>query len=184
MNSPELGTRRASNHRHDSDPGDLPMRDFSHSLPMALLKARESLMLRFRPLLRLHGLTEQQWRVIRVLVESSEMEVTELAQQSLILSPSLSRILQNLETRKLIRRNSVASDQRRASIAVTARGRKLFDTVAPQSEARYEEIAAIFGEEKLNSLYALLDDLHMALAVPGEREIAADPATSRSGGRQ
>jgi len=34
---------------------------------MELLKAREAAMERFRPMLREHGLTEQQWRVIRAL---------------------------------------------------------------------------------------------------------------------
>jgi homoprotocatechuate degradation regulator HpaR len=148
---------------HEPAAAALPMRDFSHSLPMALLNARESLMLQFRPLLREYDLTDQQWRVIRVLVEASEMEITELARRSLILSPSLSRILQNLEERKLIRRNVVKSDQRRASITVSAKGRHLFNTVAPRSEALYASIGGVFGEEKLETLYAILDDLSTAL---------------------
>ena len=35
------------------------LRDFEHSLPMELLKAREAAMARFRPMLRDHGLTDQ-----------------------------------------------------------------------------------------------------------------------------
>ena len=46
---------------------DIPMRSFGQSLPMELLKAREAAMARFRPMLRGHGLTEQQWRCLRVL---------------------------------------------------------------------------------------------------------------------
>ena len=56
----------------------LPMRPFSASLPMALLLARESTMRRFRPLLAEHGLTEQQWRVLRALASADEpIEVSE-----------------------------------------------------------------------------------------------------------
>ena len=80
------------------------MRTFSHSLPMALLRAREAVMRRFRPGLRRHGVTEQQWRVLRALAHSGPMEVTELASATFLLPPSLSRILPDMETRALIRR--------------------------------------------------------------------------------
>lgn len=141
----------------------LPMRDFIHSLPMALLKAREAVMSQFRPMLREHDVTEQQWRVLRALAEAEEMEVTELARRSVILSPSLSRILQNLETRGLIRRRAVREDQRRALISITAKGKRLFKRVAPHSEAHYEEITAAFGGRKLETLYRLLGDLEASL---------------------
>jgi homoprotocatechuate degradation regulator HpaR len=142
----------------------LPMRDFAHSLPMALLSTRELVMSQFRPMLREYGVTEQQWRVIRALVETAEVEVTELAKRSYILSPSLSRILQNLEARGLINRNAVQSDQRRALISISTKGRQLFDTIAPHSEAHYAKIAAAFGENKLTQLYTLLGELNASLA--------------------
>ena len=63
---------------------------------MALLRTREAVMTHFRPMLRSHGVTEQQWRVLRALMEHEELEVTQLAERSFILSPRLSRILQNL----------------------------------------------------------------------------------------
>src|SRR5690348_17254532 len=80
----------------------VPMRDFSRSLPMALLRARESVMRHFRPSLRAHGLTEQQWRILRALASSGDIEVTELARLAYLLGPSLSRILRDLEARRLI----------------------------------------------------------------------------------
>ena len=52
------------------------MRPFDRSLPMALLRAREAVMSRFRPLLHAHGVTEQQWRVIRALVEADGLDVS------------------------------------------------------------------------------------------------------------
>ena len=142
---------------------ELPMRDFGQSLPMALLKAREAVMSRFRPMLREHDVTEQQWRVLRALADEEEIEVTELARRSFILSPSLSRILQNLETRTLIRRRAVREDQRRALISITAKGRRLFERVAPHAEAHYADITAAFGNRKLLSLYRLLGDLESSL---------------------
>ena len=78
----------------------LPMREFSRSLPMSLLRAREAVMRQFRPSLRQHGLTEQQWRILRALAAIEAIEVTELARTAFLLGPSLSRILRDLEARR------------------------------------------------------------------------------------
>jgi len=135
------------------------MRDFAHSLPMALLKAREAVMQYFRPMLREYDLTEQQWRVLRALMDNGSLEISELSDRSYILMPSLSRILQNLESRDLIRRDGVASDQRRALISPTEAGEDLVKAVAPHSETHYDEIAEALGPENMDALYALLDTL-------------------------
>jgi len=139
------------------------LRDFRHSLPMELLKAREAAMARFRPMLRDNGLTEQQWRVIRALAEFSRIDAGELAQRSFLLAPSLTRILQHLEAEGLIQRETDSSDQRKSVLRLTARGRRLFDRIAPESEARYADIEATFGKERLEALYMLLSDFYQTL---------------------
>ena len=142
---------------------ELPMRDFAHSLPMALLRAREAVMCQFRPLLREHDVTEQQWRVLRAVYEVETIEVTALAERCFILMPSLSRILRDLEERRLIERRTVPTDQRRAEIRITAAGRRLVAAVAPESEAHYQEITRAIGADKVDELYALLAEVAAAL---------------------
>jgi len=139
------------------------LRDFEHSLPMELLKAREAAMARFRPMLRSHGLTEQQWRVIRALADFDRIDASELARRSFLLAPSLTRILQHLESEMLVRRSSDASDQRRSVLSLTERGRRLFDDVAPDSAALYDEIELAFGSDRLAQLYELLEEFHKAI---------------------
>ena len=149
----------------------IPMRDFSRSLPMALLRARESVMRHFRPSLRAHGLTEQQWRILRALSSHGEIEVTELAAVACLLGPSLSRILRDLESRRLIRRRLVKSDLRRSIVAISDKGVKLIEAVAPSSEAIYAEIARRFGARKLADLQAMLHLLEgslMTMPVAGD----------------
>jgi len=136
----------------------VPMRSFNESLPMALLTAREAAMRLFRPTLADHGLTEQQWRVLRALTAESEpIEVGPLAERTSLLAPSLSRILVNLEDRSLIDREVAPHDQRRAVISLTSAGNALVESVAPESEARYAEIEKRFGTQRLRSL---IDELH------------------------
>lgn len=132
------------------------MRDFQHSLPMALLKAREAAMSRFRPMLREHGLTEQQWRTIRTISAYEGIDASELARRSFLLSPSLTRILQFLERETIIRRSSDPNDQRRSVFVLTRKGQKIFSEVAYDSEILYSEIEQDFGLDKLGQLYTLL----------------------------
>src|ERR1700719_3334483 len=80
--------------------------DFSQSLPMLLLRGREAVMRYFRPSLLEHGVTEQQWRVLRALNTADEMEVMILANATYLLAPSLSRILKDLQRRGLVKRRS------------------------------------------------------------------------------
>jgi len=139
------------------------MRDFRHSLPMELLRAREAAMARFRPVLREHGLTEQQWRVIRALADSEQIDASELARRCFLLAPSLTRILQFLRKENLVKRTSDSSDQRRSVLSLTAKGRRMFARVGPDSEIRYAEIEAEFGHERLQALYELLTDFYNTL---------------------
>ena len=81
------------------------IRGFSRSLPMALLRAREAVMERFRPSLRAHDLTDQQWRVLRALHDHGQQDLGELADLCCLLKPSITRIIRSMEARQwLIKR--------------------------------------------------------------------------------
>jgi len=151
----------------------VPMRDFSRSLPMSLLRAREAVMRQFRPSLREHGLTEQQWRILRALAAIEAVEVTELARTAFLLGPSLSRILRDLEARKLIERKTAKTDQRRSMVSISKEGVKLMASVAPNSEAIYAEITRRFGARKLAELQDMLGALEQSLAELGGAEEAS-----------
>ncbi|WP_223970935.1 homoprotocatechuate degradation operon regulator HpaR [Bradyrhizobium sp. RD5-C2] len=147
-----------------------PMREFSRSLPMSLLRAREAVMRQFRPSLRNHGLTEQQWRILRALTAVDEIEVTELARVAFLLGPSLSRILRDLEARALIERKAAENDARRAVVSISAKGLKLIEAVAPTSEAIYAEITRRYGARRLAELHEMLGVLEASLAGMGSAD--------------
>src|SRR6201991_1685707 len=134
----------------------VPIREFSRSLPMSLLRAREAVMRQFRPSLRRHDLTEQQWRILRALAAIDAIEVTELARTAFLLGPSLSRILRDLEARKLIERRSAQADLRRGVVSISEKGLKLMSVVAPSSEAIYAAIARRYGVRRLAELQDML----------------------------
>lgn len=147
------------------------MRPFSESLPMALLRAREAVMCLFRPGLRRHGVTEQQWRILRALAHRGSMEVTELAEATFLLAPSLSRILPDLEQRELVSRRQVDTDLRRSVVSLEPKGLKLIAAHAPYSEEMYARIAKRFGAERIADLLALLDALESSLEEVSQEQV-------------
>ena len=156
------------------DPAPPPMRPFSESLPITLLRAREATMRLFRPMLADYGLTEQQWRVLRALIAASEpLEVSELAERAILWAPSLSRILAKLDDAGLIDRRPHPSDQRRSLITLSSQGAALVSAIAPESERRYNAIEAEFGSGRLRQLLVELHDLAQLEATVDDIEEAA-----------
>lgn len=143
------------------------LRPYTQSLPLALLRAREAVMARLRPLLRAHDLTEQQWRVLRTLSEMEDVEVTALAEQVFLLPSSLSRILRDLSQRDLITRRSVAADLRRGLIRISEGGLKLIAAVAPDAAAANREIERLAGAAEIEDLKRRLSALEAALGGAG-----------------
>ena len=101
-------------------------------------------MLRLRPILRSHGVTEQQWRVLRTLANSEGLEATQLARAVFLLRPSLTRILRDLQTRGLVGRRVTGSSLRRSVVTITPKGLALIAEAAPQA-ARANAAAKSLG---------------------------------------
>ena len=141
----------------------MALRSIDLSLPMQLLRARESAMSRFRPMLRNHGLTEQQWRVVRVLAAEKKLDTGELSRLTFLLSPSLTRILKTLDQEGLVQRTPDPDDLRRVDVRLSKAGQIVYNKVSPDSERLYREIEEQFGLQKLNELYVLLKDLQGAI---------------------
>lgn len=146
----------------------LKARSGTRNLPGALLRAREAVMERMRPILRANDLTEQQWRVLRVLAAGGETEVTHLARAATLKAPSVSRILRDLVARDLIGRRTGEADQRVALVSITPAGLDLIKAVAPHAAGVGAEIAALFGVQRVEQLVGLLLELEAVLAeAPG-----------------
>lgn len=133
---------------------------FAHrNLPRLLLQARESLMTRTRPSLREHGLSDQQWRVLRVLGEHGTLETGRVAREAYILGPSLTGVLARMERDGLVRRARDPADQRRTVVEATAKGSKMVERLSTTVERHYQWLEKSLGRQKLAQLYALLDEL-------------------------
>ena len=133
---------------------------FTHrNLPRLLLQARESVMAHTRPLLREHGLSDQQWRVLRVLGELGTVETGRVAREAFILGPSLTGVLARMERDGLIQRTKDPADQRRTVVSATAEGLELVKRLSREIAQHYADLEETYGKGKLVELYKLLDEL-------------------------
>lgn len=147
-----------------------PNTPFVHrNLPRLLLEAREAVMAHTRPSLREHGLSDQQWRVLRVLGEHAQeaagVETGRVAREAYLLGPSLTGVLARMERDGLITRERCPQDARRTVVRATVLGLDKVQALSLTIEAHYRWMAQQLGKDKLSQLYALLDEV-IALETP------------------
>tara|TARA_B100000767_G_scaffold42356_1_gene36124 strand:+ start:479 stop:937 length:459 start_codon:yes stop_codon:yes gene_type:complete len=106
--------------------------DFTSSLPMLLNRSLDAIMPPYRDLFQEFGVTEQQWRVLRVLWEQKHLTSAQISNLTLLPSPSLVGILDRLEKKDLVKRLRSTSDRREINIKITNLGRELQSKVMPK----------------------------------------------------
>ena len=150
------------------------------NLPRLLLQARESVMGQTRPSLRAHGLSDQQWRVLRVLGEhahDSGVETGRVAKEAFLLGPSLTGVLTRMERDGLIERQRCPQDARRTVVRATAVGLAKVQALSRSIEAHYAWMEGQLGKTVLQDLYALLDQV---IALEGDGPVApTEPARKK-----
>lgn len=135
--------------------GAAGLRPLEESLSIALLRAREAVMSHFRPQLLQANLSEQQWRVIRVLADGGALDAGTAAQRSCVHPASFSRILRSLQQRGLLRAVPSRIDSRRLQVDLAPAGRELFDSMAPAFEAIYRRLEATLGKQTIGEAVRL-----------------------------
>lgn len=134
----------------------------SRSLPIALIRAREGVMIPIRDMLAPTDITEQQWRVLRVLSEAGTLDTKTLADRASLLFPSLTRIATTLRKKGLITQTRDDKDRRRQFIAITPAGQKIIDENAAQATRIAESFQILLGREDHEKLLDLLERLDPA----------------------
>lgn len=136
----------------------------ARSLPIALIRAREGVMAPIRDMLSETGITEQQWRVLRVLSESGPLDATTLADRASLLFPSLTRIVTKMREKGLVTQTRDDVDRRRHFIAITDEGQKIIEECSGTAAQIAADTRAQLGDENFEKLLDLL-----GLLAPGPR---------------
>lgn len=136
-----------------------PLRKTARSLPIALLRARETVMGPVREMLAKSGVNEQKWRVLRVLDESGPLDQSLLAERACLQLPSLTRILQAMQDQGLVTRQTDPGDRRRSIVTLTDAGLQVIEAHAAESIALFARLESAYGPQRLEHLLDLLEAL-------------------------
>ena len=147
----------------------MSIRPLSQSLPIQLLAAHDRVMSYFRPMLNRFGMTDQQWRVLRVVATQDAVDFRDLAEACLIQPASLSRMLETLEGRGWVQRAVDPRDKRHRMVTMTGKGWDVFDKASTETERAYANLEADLGD-----VYA------PAIALLGEVITRTDPSASHA----
>ena len=145
------------------------MTAFEHSLPMILYRALDAVLPAYRELFSRHGLTEQQWRVLRVLWACERATARDLSLQTLISAPSLVSILDRMEAKGLVSRVRSTEDRRRVYVVATAKGRVLEEKIMPDVNRIHASIRERVSSTEWAAMEAIL-----------EKIVTFDPAETRA----
>ena len=116
------------------------------------------------------GITLQQYNVLRILrgAGSEGLPTLEIAERMIEQTPGITRLLDRLEAKKLVRRERCPTDRRQVTCRITGEGLALLATLdAPVAEAERVALSGL-SPLQLRQLITLLDrtrnGLHAALA--------------------
>ena len=128
-----------------------------------LAAASDGASAQFHALVRKAGLRVPEWRVLACLHDSDGAMITQLARIALVEQSRLTRIIIQMEERKLVIRQSDPRDGRRVRVFLTPEGRSLVSQLVPQARAHeaalLERLSGQNAETLKPMLRALLDSL-------------------------
>ncbi|QOL82499.1 MarR family transcriptional regulator [Pseudooceanicola spongiae] len=142
------------------DPPPASLSPTGRSLPIALLRARERIIIPIRRMLAEAGVSEPQWRILRVLDEAGPMSGQDLARAACLQPASVSRLLQAMVQKGQIRRVQDMSNRRRQVVSICPAGSQILSDYSAVSRGITDQIRSRFGPDKYSQLLDLLDDLN------------------------
>ena len=135
------------------------MPKFLDSLPMILSRSLDDIMPQYRSLFQAHGITDQQWRVMRALWEQEHLTSKQISQITLIPAPSLVGILDRLEKKGLLGRLRSVEDRRLVFIRPTKAGRELQELMLPKIEEIHNFLIEKVTGREWDEMKRILDKL-------------------------
>lgn len=136
---------------------------FEQTLGAVLIAAKELVITPLRLTLRKYNITEPQWRVMRIVNDRTATDATCIAGIGLLRAPSVTRILKELELRKLIMRKRDVNDRRRMLVELSPAGREIVKETSREMVRILREYSDRFGGQRIEQLTDELRALSAAI---------------------
>jgi DNA-binding MarR family transcriptional regulator len=126
---------------------------------VALMRAADRVGRRASGIVEPHGITLQQYNVLRILQESNEdgVPTLEVGARMIEETPGVTRLLDRLEAKGYIRRQRCPRDRRQHLCWLSSEGARLLETLTPILAAGHERVLEHLDSGKRQRLASLLD---------------------------
>lgn len=128
-------------------------------LPALLTQAAHCLASEFAEVVRAHGLSVLEWRVLSTLADGDDVPVGLLARRAVTKQPTLTRLLDRMALQGHVARVGDPQDRRQTRVHITRAGRVLVRDLMRLAEAHQQQALHAFGCERRQALEALLRQL-------------------------
>lgn len=135
-----------------------PFRSRSQEAVVALLRTANVLTRRVEAVCQAEGITHQQYNVLRILRGAkAPLPTMEIAERLVEQAPGITRHVNNLESRGMIRREQWAGDRRQVLCQITPAGLRLLERLDPPMDALDDAFAGRLTGEQLAAFIETLD---------------------------
>lgn len=143
-----------------------PFRSPSHEAFLAILKTADVLRHELARIVEPHGLTPQQYNVLRIVRGAMPQGIPTLSigERLIESTPGMTRLLDRLESKKLVRRTRCESDRRQVLCRLTEEGAAVLASLDDRVHLAERPIQAALGEGEILALIQVLERIRSAAA--------------------
>jgi DNA-binding MarR family transcriptional regulator len=143
-----------------------PFRSVWHEAFLSVLKTADVFRRAVSDVLQPHGITAQQYNVLRILrgAEPDGLPTLSIAGRLIEETPGVTRLLDRLEARQLIRRTRCKEDRRQVLCRITPAGLRLLEQTDEDVMAPEQALAHVWTASEARALIALMDRAREAMA--------------------
>jgi DNA-binding MarR family transcriptional regulator len=128
------------------------------------------------------GVTREEWQFIAMLAHLGPLAPSELAQRTTVDRSQASRTLRALSAKKLIYRQRVPGDGRRALVGLKDSGNKLYAELFPRAAQVHHAVLDSLSANEVKVLSRCLEKIHARALVVAQSDLVRVHADRRHGG--
>lgn len=142
-----------------------PFRSVYHEAFLSVLKTADVFRRAVSELLQPLGVTPQQYNVLRILrgAEPDGLPTLDIAKRLIEETPGVTRLLDRLEQKRLIRRARSRTDRRQVLCRISPAGLRLLEQTDAVITDPEQRLAAVWNSAQARSLIGLLDRAREAI---------------------
>lgn len=131
-----------------------PPRSLEEEAFLSVLRTADRLQWHLAEMLKPYGLSPTQYNALRILrgAGSSGLPCREIGERMINRDPDITRLLDRLEARKLVRRNRGPKDRRVIKARISSAGLDLLQSLDSKIEQFHRELLGHLSEQELGSL--------------------------------